>query len=228
MAPNEATRWNLVLLGPPGVGKGTQGRLLSQRLDAPWLSSGDILRDAVRAGTDLGKRVEQYMRRGDLVDDDLIVMIMAERLRRADATDGFILDGFPRTRDQAEALAEALDRHGTSLSGALLLDVSDDEVVRRLAGRRTCPRCGRIYHVEFDPPQRDGHCDIDGAELIQRDDDRPETVRHRLVVYHREIGPLLSYYEAAELLRRIDASGAPDAVSERLASELKELAPARR
>jgi adenylate kinase len=220
MGSTQASHWNVVLLGPPGVGKGTQGRLLAQRLGIPWLSSGDILREAVREETDLGKRVEQYLRRGDLVEDSVIVQIMGERLRRADVASGFILDGFPRTRDQAQALTAELDQQGDALTAALLLDLPDDEVVRRLSGRRTCPGCGRVYHVEFDPPQREGHCDVDGAELIQRDDDRPETIRHRLLVYHREIGPLLSYYEEHGLLRRVDGGGPPESVSERLVPEV--------
>jgi adenylate kinase len=209
---------NLVLLGPPGVGKGTQGRLLGERFDVPWLSSGDILRDAVREGTELGERAEQSMRRGDLVEDSLILEIMGERLRRADATSGFILDGFPRTRGQAEALTAALDRLGLKLSAALLVELPDDDVVRRLAGRRTCARCGRVYHLEFEPPRRAGFCDVDEGELIQRDDDRPETIRRRLVVYHREIEPLLGYYEDDGLLRRVDGNGRPDEVNERLAA----------
>jgi adenylate kinase len=211
---------NLVLLGPPGVGKGTQGQLLAKRLDVPWVSSGEILREAVREGTALGERVEQSMHQGELVEDSLIVELMGERLRRADARRGFILDGFPRTRAQAQTLAGALDRSGMALSAALLLELADEDVVRRLSGRRTCACCARVYHVEFDPPQRDGRCDDDDRELVQRDDDQPETIRRRLVVYHREIGPLLGYYEAADLLRRVDASGPPEAVSERLTAVL--------
>ena len=223
---------NLVLLGPPGVGKGTQGRILAERLGVPWLSSGDILRDAVRQGSELGERVGESMRRGDLVDDAVIVEVMWDRLQRGDASRGFILDGFPRTRSQAEALSVAMDRSSAALPGAmhraraarraaLLLDLPDEEVVRRLSGRRTCPDCGRVYHVDFDPPQHDGICDADGAQLIQRDDDRAETIRRRLGVYHQEIGALLGYYEEVELLRRLDGGGPPDAVAERLARELE-------
>jgi adenylate kinase len=207
---------NLVLLGPPGVGKGTQGRLLAEQFDVPWLSSGDILRDAGREGAALGRRVEQYMRQGDLVEDSLIVEIMGERLRRADAERGFILDGYPRTRAQAEALATALDRLGLALSAALLLDLPDEDVVRRLSGRRICVLCARVYHLEFDAPQREDRCDVDDGQLVQRDDDRPETIRRRLRVYHRELEPLLRYYQADGLLRRVDGSGAPDEVAERL------------
>jgi adenylate kinase len=214
---------NLILLGPPGVGKGTQGRLLAERLDVRWLSSGDILRDAVRGESGLGKQVEQSMRHGDLVADGVILEIMEGRLRRADAMRGFILDGFPRTRGQAEALTGVLDRLGLSLSAAIVLDLPDAEVVRRLSGRRTCPVCGRVYHVEFEPAEHEGHCDVEGAELMQRDDDRPDTIRRRLLVYHREIGPLLDYYEEVGLLHRADGRGAPDDVHERLEVELKEM-----
>lgn len=211
---------NLVLLGPPGVGKGTQGRMLSETLEVPWLSSGDMLRDAVREGTALGKRADGSMRQGELVEDSLIVEIMGERLRRADATKGFILDGYPRTRGQAEALAAVLAQLGRTLSAALLLDLPDEDVVTRLSGRRICERCGRVYHVEFDPPERDGRCDVDDGELIRRDDDRPETIRRRLVVYHREIEPLLRYYEAEWVLRRIDGSGPPAEVNKRFEAVL--------
>jgi adenylate kinase len=211
---------NLVLVGPPGVGKGTQGRRLGERLAVPWLSSGDILRDAVREGTELGKQVEESMHRGELVEDSLIERIMDARLGRADAANGFILDGFPRTRGQAEALTAALGRLGRSLSAAILLDITDEDVVRRLSGRRTCPADGRVYHVQFDPPQREGLCDVDGTELIQRDDDHPETIRQRLVVYHREIGPLLGYYDEIGRLHRVDGSGTPDEVTEQLGGEL--------
>jgi adenylate kinase len=221
-AAGKADPMNLVLLGPPGVGKGTQGRLLAERLGVRWLSSGQMLRDAVREGNELGKQVEQSMRQGDLVADGVILEIMEGRLRRADAM-GFILDGFPRTRGQAEALTGVLDRLGLSLSAAIVLDLPDAEVVRRLSGRRTCPVCGRVHHVEFEPPEREGHCDVEGAELIQRDDDRPGTIRRRLVVYHREIGPLLGYYEEVGLLHRADGRGAPDDVHERLGAELKGL-----
>jgi adenylate kinase len=219
----KADPMNLVLLGPPGVGKGTQGRMLAERLDVPLLSSGDILRDAVREGSELGKSVEQSMRQGELVSDSVILEIMGGRLRRADAARGFVLDGFPRTRGQAEALTGLLGRAGLSLGAAIVLELPDDQVVRRLSGRRTCPVCGRAYHVEFDPPQREGRCDVEGAELMQRDDDHPETIRRRLVVYHREIGPLLRYYEEVGLLHRADAGGAPDDVRERLAAALTEL-----
>jgi adenylate kinase len=211
---------NLVLLGPPGVGKGTQGRLLAERFDVPWLSSGDMLRNAVREGTALGKRVERHMREGELVEDGLIEEVMGDRLRRADAGVGFILDGYPRTRGQAEALAAELERFGRSLSAALLVDLPDEKVVGRLSERRTCVRCGRVYHLKFDPPDRDGRCDVDDGRLVQRDDDRPETIRRRLVVYHREIEPLLRYYEEGGLLRRVDGSGPPDEVNERLGAVL--------
>jgi adenylate kinase len=183
----------LVLLGPPGGGKGTQGRLLAEDLRVPWLSSGALLRDAVREGTEVGRRVERSLQRGELVDDEEMLEVMGERLRSADATGGFILDGFPRTRTQGEGLAHALERIGVALSCALLLDVSDDEVIGRLAAR-------------------------------QRDDDRPETIRRRLAVYHRETEPLVDFYEQAGLLRRVDGCGSPEDVHGRLEAELASIA----
>ena len=219
---------NVLLLGPQGAGKGTQAKRIAVEYDIPHIASGEILRAEMRAGSELGHRVKDVIDRGDLVSDDLMIELIKSRLAQADTDNGFILDGFPRTRAQAEALAAALHPHGTSLHGALLLEVPDDEAVRRLSGRRTCPRCGRVYHVEFEPPQREGHCDVDREELVQRDDDRPDTVRHRLRVYHDEIGPLLSFYADAGLVHRVDASGTPDEVAERLEADIKELMATRR
>src|SRR4051795_8264378 len=166
---------NLVLLGPPGAGKGTQAERLVDDFELPYYATGDILRSAVKEETDLGKEAKQYMDRGDLVPDDVICGVIMERIDSSEADDGFLLDGFPRTIRQAEVLEEALDRRGRSLTAVLLIDVSDEEVVRRLSGRRLCVKNQHVYHVEFDPPKHEGVCDQDGSRLTQRDDDKPET-----------------------------------------------------
>lgn len=204
---------NLILLGPPGSGKGTQGERLHQDLDLPYYATGDILRAAVRDGTEIGSEAKEYMERGDLVPDEVIVGVIAERIDGHEAEDGFILDGFPRTEPQAEALGEKMAELGRSLTVALLFEVPDDEVVRRLGGRRTCPN-GHIFHVEFDPPEQDGVCDVCGAQLEVRGDDEPEVIRHRLEQYHAKTKPLVEYYDGRGLLERIDGTRSPDEVAE--------------
>ncbi len=207
---------NLVLLGPPGSGKGTQGERLQDDLRLPYYATGDILRAAVRGETELGRAAKAYMDRGDLVPDDVIVGAIGERIDSEEAADGFILDGFPRTVPQAEALAAKLFELGSDLTGVLLIDVDDDTVVRRLGGRRTCVESGHVFHVEFNPPQRDGVCDIDGSELVVRDDDKAEVIRHRLDQYHAKTEPLIDFYDRQSLLRRIDGAATPDAVADEL------------
>jgi adenylate kinase len=214
---------NLVLLGPPGSGKGTQGERLQEDLRLPYYATGDILRAAVREETELGKSAKEYMDRGDLVPDEVIVGVIAEALDSAEARDGFILDGFPRTTPQAEALDAKLQELGRALTTVLLIDVSDDEVVRRLGGRRTCTVCGRVYHVEFNPPKVEGVCDVDGGELVVRDDDKPEVIRKRLDTYHEKTEPLVGYYDRAGVLRRIGGEVAPDAVAEEISRTLATL-----
>jgi adenylate kinase len=210
----------LVLLGPPGAGKGTQGRLLADSEGLLVLSTGDILRAAVRAGTTLGKRAQGYMGDGELVPDQLIDDLMAERLARADARSGFILDGYPRTRGQAQALTEVLRGLQLSLTAAVLFDASDAEVVRRLSGRRSCPACGRVYHVEFGPPAQSGRCDRDGEQLVRRDDDAPETIHNRLTVYRRETRPVAEYYREMGALLPVDAARDPDEIQASLRASL--------
>lgn len=205
---------NLVLLGPPGSGKGTQGEGLQGDLKLPYYATGDILRAAVRDETELGRTAKEYMDRGDLVPDEVIVGVIAERLDSEEAADGFILDGFPRTTPQAEALDRKLADLDRSLTGVLLIDVSDEEVVRRLSGRRVCSEGGHVYHVEFNPPEQEGVCDVDGSELIQRDDDKADVIRHRLDQYHAKTEPLVDYYDRQSLLRRIDGAASPDEVAD--------------
>jgi len=213
---------NLVLLGPPGSGKGTQGERLQQDLELPYYATGDILRAAVRDATELGRKAKEYMDRGDLVPDEVIVGVIAERVSGSEAEDGFILDGFPRTTVQAEALDSEVNRLGRELTATIFIDVSDEEVVRRLGGRRTCAN-GHIFHVEFDPPEREGICDVCGEELVVRDDDKPDVIRNRLERYHAETEPLVAYYDDRGLLHRIDGSAAPDEVSESIRATLATL-----
>ncbi|HEX6601934.1 MAG TPA: adenylate kinase [Solirubrobacterales bacterium] len=207
---------NLVLLGPPGSGKGTQGERLNEDLRLPYYATGDILRGAVREETELGRTAKEYMDRGDLVPDEVIVGVIAERIDSSEALDGFILDGFPRTTPQAEALDAKLKELGRAVTGVLLIDVSDDEVVRRLGGRRTCEENGHVFHVEFEPSKEEGVCDIDGSPLIVRDDDKPEVIRKRLETYHEKTEPLVSYYDSRSVLRRIDGEAAPEEVAEQI------------
>jgi adenylate kinase len=214
---------NLVLLGPPGSGKGTQGERLQEDFRLPYYATGDILRAAVREGSELGAKAKDYMDRGDLVPDEVMVDLIAERVSREEAADGFILDGFPRTTGQAEALDAKIDELGRDLSAAILIQVSDDEVIRRLSGRRVCVKEGHIFHLEFDPPKNEGVCDICGARLEIRDDDKPEVVRNRLEQYHQKTEPLVAYYEDKGLLRRVDGALPPDEVNDRIRAMLATL-----
>jgi adenylate kinase len=200
---------NLILFGPPGAGKGTQADRLQSDFRLPFISTGEMLRGNVSEQTPLGMEAKKYMDAGDLVPDDLIVAMAAERLREDDALDGFILDGFPRTLEQANALEEMLTSQGRRITAAILIDVPDDDVVRRISGRRVCVKAGHNYHVEFDPPKREGVCDQDGSRLIQRDDDKPDVVRNRLAVYHEKTAPLIDFYDEKGLMRRIDGTRSP-------------------
>jgi adenylate kinase len=210
---------NLVLLGPPGSGKGTQGERLNADLRLPYYATGDILRGAVRDETPLGKSAKEYMDAGDLVPDEVIVGVIAERIDSEEAADGFILDGFPRTVPQAEALDAKLAELGRGVTVVLLIEADDDEVVRRLGGRRTCEAEGHVYHVDFNPPKVEGVCDIDGSPLMIRDDDRPEVIRKRLSTYHEKTEPLVSYYDGKGVLRRVAGEREPDEVT----AELREV-----
>jgi adenylate kinase len=211
---------NLVLIGPPGSGKGTQGERLQEDLRLPYFATGDILRAAVRDNTDLGRVAKEYMDRGDLVPDEVIVAAIAERIDSPEAADGFILDGFPRTVPQAEALGDKLAELGRALTAVLLIDAEDEEVTRRLGGRRTCVENGHVFHVDLNPPEEEGACDIDGSELIVRDDDKPEVIEHRLATYHQKTEPLIDFYDHQSLLRRIDGGAPPEEVGAALARTL--------
>ena len=214
---------NLILLGSPGSGKGTQGERLQADFRLPYYATGDILRAEVREGTELGREAKQYMDRGDLVPDEVIIGMIAERVERPEAADGFILDGFPRTTAQAEALDEEVRRMGKRLTAAILIEVSDEEVVRRLSGRRICEKDGHVFHVDFDPPKEEGVCDVCGSRLVVRDDDKPEVVRHRLEEYHEKTEPLISYYEGEGILRRVDGEQDPEEVGDRIRALLATL-----
>jgi adenylate kinase len=208
---------NLILLGPPGSGKGTQGERLQEDFRLPYYATGDILRAAVKEGTEVGKQAQEYMDRGDLVPDEVIIGVIAERLQREEASDGFILDGFPRTVPQAEALNAKMSELRREITAVLLIDVPEEEVLRRLGGRRTCDQNpSHIYHVEFDPPKEEDVCDIDGGRLIVRDDDKPEVIKNRLAQYREKTEPLIDYYDERGILNHVDGKQSPDAVEERI------------
>jgi adenylate kinase len=214
---------NLVLLGPPGAGKGTQAERLVSDFDLPYYATGDILRAAVKDETPLGKEAKAYMDRGDLVPDDLICQVIMERIDQAEAEDGFLLDGFPRNTQQADILEAAMERRARKLTAVLLIDASDEEVIKRISGRRVCVKNGHVYHVDFDPPKHEGVCDQDGSRLIQRDDDKPETIKKRLEVYHAQTKPLIDYYESRGNLRRFDGSRTPSEVHDHIRATLATL-----
>jgi adenylate kinase len=215
---------NLILLGPPGAGKGTQADRLRADFGLPLISTGDMLRSQVAEETELGKEAKRYMNAGELVPDAVIVQMITDRLADEDTRDGFLLDGFPRNLEQAGALEEALSGLNRGLTAALLIEVPDEELLRRLTGRRVCVKNpGHIYHVQSDPPKHEGVCDQDGSRLIQRDDDREATIRRRLQVYHSQTEPLIEYYERAGLLRRFDGQRSPDDVHARIRATIATL-----
>ena len=212
----------LVLVGPPGAGKGTQAQFIASHLSIPKISTGDIFRDNVSHGTALGRRAQAYMERGDLVPDEVTIAMVTDRLTDEDAQAGFLLDGFPRNVPQAETLKKLLlQEWDARLSVVLELVVDEDEVVRRLSGRRTCRRCERVWHVLYDPPARTGICDDCGGELFQRDDDSEDTIRHRLEVYAEQTSPLISFYADENILIGIDATGPVEEVTSRAMAALR-------
>jgi adenylate kinase len=211
----------LVLVGPPGAGKGTQAQFIATELWIPKISTGDIFRANVSSGTPLGQQAKAYMDAGDLVPDEVTIEMVHDRLADDDAAKGFLLDGFPRNVQQAQVLEDMLLKGGARLDMVLELVVDDDEVVRRLSGRRTCRRCNHVWHIDFDPPGVEGICDRCGGALFQRDDDREETIRHRLDVYAEQTAPLVSYYAHQGLLAGIDATGPVDDVTERAVAAIR-------
>jgi adenylate kinase len=213
---------NLILLGPPGAGKGTQAERLQEDFPLAYVATGDMLRQAVKEETDLGKKAKEYMDRGDLVPDEVIIGVILDRLAESDTEDGFLLDGFPRTDKQAEALDEALKKVDRRLTAALLIDVPEDDIVRRLSGRRVCPN-GHTYHVEHNPPKNDEVCDVDGEPLSQREDDKEETVRKRLQVYRDQTSPLIDYYDEHDILHRFDGTRSPTEVHDHLRATIATL-----
>jgi adenylate kinase len=214
----------VVLVGPPGAGKGTQAQFVAAHLVVPQVSTGEIFRANVSQGTPLGKQAKEFMDAGDLVPDEVTVAMVQDRLGETDALRGFLLDGFPRTVPQAIQLDEILVELTFRLDVVLELVVDDGEVIRRLSGRRTCRTCGHIWHVDFDPPSRDGVCDNCAGELFQRDDDQPETIRHRLDVYYDQTAPLIGFYAERGILVGIDAMGPVDDVTERASAALRPFA----
>lgn len=210
----------IVLVGPPGAGKGTQAQFIASHLSIPKISTGDIFRANVSGGTELGRQAKAYMDRGDLVPDEVTIAMVRDRLAEDDAKEGFLLDGFPRNVPQAETLKKILSEWDDKLDLVLELVVDEDEVVRRLSGRRTCSRCGRIWHVMFDD-KRDDICDDCGGALFQRDDDKEETIRHRLEVYAEQTAPLVAFYADEGILVGIDATGPVEEVTERALATLR-------
>jgi adenylate kinase len=211
---------NIILLGPPGAGKGTQAKMLVEKYHIPQISTGDILRAAVKEGTQLGKEAKSYMDKGELVPDSVVIGIVEERIQEPDCKNGYMLDGFPRTVPQATALDEMLQKLGSKIDHVVSIEVPQEELIKRLTGRRTCRECGAGYHVMFDPPKKEGVCDKCGGELYQRDDDNEQTVRSRLQVYDSQTKPLIEYYQAQGKLRPIDGVGDIKEIFERITNVL--------
>jgi len=213
---------NLILFGPPGAGKGTQAQFLVETYGIPQISTGDMLRAAVKAGTPLGVKAQEIMIQGGLVSDDIVLGIVAERLAQDDCAAGFVLDGFPRTIPQADALSAILKQVGRAIDHVISLEVDGEEIVKRLSGRRSCSSCGKGYHLAFDPPLRAGVCDVCGSGLVQRADDQEETVRNRLLVYEQQTAPLKDYYRSRQVLCSIPGIGPIVEIQQRIAAALVE------
>jgi adenylate kinase len=196
----------IIMLGAPGAGKGTQAKMIAEKFNIPHISTGDIFRANIKNGTDLGKKAKEYMDKGQLVPDELTVEILLDRVANDDCKDGYVLDGFPRTIPQADVLDKELTKLGDKVDFAINVDVPDENIVRRMSGRRACLKCGATYHIEHIPPKQEGICDTCGSELVQRDDDKPETVQNRLTVYHEQTQPLIEYYEKKNILKSVDGT----------------------
>jgi len=204
----------IIMLGAPGAGKGTQAKRVAEEFKIPHISTGDIFRANIRDNTELGKKAKEYMDKGLLVPDELTCDLVMNRISEADCKDGFVLDGFPRTIPQADALTKALEEKGMSMDAAVDIEVPDENIIGRMAGRRFCPKCGATYHVVALPPKSEGICDNDGEKLVIRDDDKEETVKNRLSVYHKETQPLIDYYKKAQILKTVDGTKTADEVFE--------------
>lgn len=215
---------NLILLGAPGAGKGTQAKKIVEKYGIPHIATGDILREAVAKGTELGKKAKEYMDRGELVPDEIVIGIVKERLQQPDCEKGFLLDGFPRTLKQAEALDDMLNELGKKIDSVIYIDVPEEEVVKRIVNRRTCRNCGAVYHLIYAPPKEPNKCDKCGGELYQRDDDKEETVRQRFKVYMENTAPLIEYYEKKGILHKVDGTKNIDEVFQQIDEVLQKIA----
>lgn len=216
---------NLILLGAPGAGKGTQAKIIMEKYNIPQISTGDMLREAVGKGTELGKKAQEFMKQGKLVPDEIVIGIVRERLKQKDCKDGFILDGFPRTIAQAEALDKLLAEMGKKIDAVINVNVPEEEVVKRIVNRRTCKKCGAIYHLIYSPPKIDGICDKCGGELYQREDDKEETVRERFRVYRKNTEPLINYYRKKGVLYDVDGTKDIEGVKKDVLSILEKIKP---
>ncbi len=214
---------NIILLGPPGGGKGTQAKRIVEKYGIPHIATGDILRDAVAKGTELGKKAKEYMERGELVPDEIVIGIVKERIKKPDCEKGFLLDGFPRTINQAEALDDMLKELGKKIDAVIYIDVPEDEVVKRISYRRSCRKCGAVYNLIYSPPKEDNKCDKCGGELYQRDDDKEEVVRQRFKVYMENTAPLIEYYEKRGILYRVDGTRSIDDVWQQIDEVLQKI-----
>ena len=202
----------IIMLGAPGAGKGTQAKLIAEKYGIPHISTGDIFRANIKEGTELGREAKEYMDKGQLVPDELTVRILLDRVSKKDCESGYVLDGFPRTIPQAEVLDNEVVKLGDKIDFAIDVEVPDENIIKRMGGRRACPKCGATYHVEHIPPKKEGICDVCGSELVLRDDDRPETVKNRLEVYHKQTQPLIDYYSKQNILRTVDGTRDLDTV----------------
>ena len=210
----------IIMLGAPGAGKGTQAKRIAAKYGIPHVSTGDIFRANIKGGTELGKKAKEYMDQGKLVPDEITIGMLLDRIHEEDCKDGYVLDGFPRTIPPAESLTKALEEMGESIDYAINVDVPDSAIVSRMGGRRACVNCGATYHVEFNPPKKEGVCDVCGEKLILRDDDKPETVQNRLTVYHEQTQPLIDYYKKAGVLAEVDGTQDMDKVFEDITAVL--------
>lgn len=196
----------IIMLGAPGAGKGTQAKMIAEAYHIPHISTGDIFRANIKNNTQLGQKAKTFMDKGELVPDSLVVELIMDRFKADDCQNGYVLDGFPRTIPQAEALNEALTQAGDKVDAAIDIEVPDEAIIKRMGGRRACLNCGATYHVQFNPPKAEGICDVCGSKLVLRDDDKPETVRNRLNVYHEQTQPLIDYYKKKDILQTVDGT----------------------